>query len=240
LLFEDRLAESNERLSTGIAGLDEVLHGGLIPQQSYLVRGSAGTGKTTIGCHFLTAGAANGEKCLFITLGTPEARIRLNAQTFGFDLTGIPIIDLTPAPDFFAQSKSYDIFSPADVERTAITLKITQHIEKHKPQRVFVDALTQFQYLASDPQQFHKQTLAFLHYLNKNRATVLFTSECSNETPDTSLQFLCDGIVNVAITEHGRTLDVGKFRGSGFQEGRHAMRISDRGMLVYPRLLPEA
>ena len=73
-------SEGKERLSTGITGLDEVLHGGLVPQQSYLVRGSAGTGKTTIGCHFLTAAAANGEKSLFITLGTPEARIRLNAQ----------------------------------------------------------------------------------------------------------------------------------------------------------------
>ncbi|HYW83685.1 MAG TPA: ATPase domain-containing protein, partial [Spirochaetia bacterium] len=98
-------SETTKRLSTGIAGLDEVLHGGLLPQRSYLVRGAAGTGKTTLGLHFLTAGAANGEKSLLITLGTPEARIRLDAETFGFDLTGIPIIDLTPAPDFFAKAK---------------------------------------------------------------------------------------------------------------------------------------
>src|SRR5439155_20409671 len=80
--------ETTKRLSTGIAGLDEVLHGGLLPHRSYLVRGTAGTGKTTLGVHFLTAGspqplspegrgvgvrAANGEKSLLITLGTPEA-----------------------------------------------------------------------------------------------------------------------------------------------------------------------
>src|SRR6266487_3148722 len=232
--------ETTQRLSTGIAGLDEVLHGGLLPHRSYLVRGTAGTGKTTLGLHFLAAGAAHGEKSLLITLGTPEARIRLDAETFGFDLTGIPIIDLTPAPDFFAKAKTYDIFSPADVEREPITQKITEQIEKDKPQRVFVDAITQFRYLASDPQQFHRQVLAFLHYLTHQQATVLFTSEYSEATPDDNLQFLCDGIIHVANTEHGRTLKVSKYRGSGFQEDRSAMRITERGILVYPRLRPEA
>src|SRR5207245_4034270 len=40
--------------------------------------------------------------------------------------------------------------------------------------------------------------------------------------------------------EHGRTLKVSKYRGSGFQEDRSAMRITKRGILVYPRLHPEA
>src|SRR5437870_1696997 len=232
--------ETTKRLSTGIAGLDEVLYGGLLPHRSYLVRGTAGTGKTTLGLHFLAAGVPNGEKSLLITLGTPEARIRLDAETFGFDLTGIPIIDLTPAPDFFAKAKTYDIFSPADVERAPIMQKITEQIEKQKPQRVFVDAITQFRYLASDPQQFHRQVLAFLHSLTDQQATVLVTSEYSEVKPDDDLQFLCDGIINVANTEHGRTLKVSKYRGSGFQEDRSAMRITERGILVYPRLLPEA
>src|SRR3984893_8128705 len=129
---------ATERLSTGIAGLDEVLYGGLLPYRSYLVRGTAGTGKTTLGLHFLIAGAANGEDSLLITLGTPEARIRLDAETFGFDLTRIPIIDLTPAADFFAKAKTYDIFTPADVEREPITRKITEQVETLRPRRVFV------------------------------------------------------------------------------------------------------
>src|SRR5258708_15598679 len=46
--------------------------------------------------------------------------------------------------------------------------------------------------------------------------------------------------MNVAKPERGRTLTVSKYRGSGFQEGCSAMRITERGILVYPRLLPEA
>ena len=42
-----------QRLSTGIPGLDEVLRGGLLPGQLFEVRGTAGTGKTTLGLQFL-------------------------------------------------------------------------------------------------------------------------------------------------------------------------------------------
>jgi len=99
--------------------------------------------------------------------------------------------------------------------------------------------MTQFRYLASDPQQFHRQVLSFLHYLTDQQATVLLTSEYSEATPDDDLQFLCDGIINVANTEHGRTLNVSKCRGSGFQEGRSAMRITERGIIVYRGCSPK-
>jgi predicted ATP-dependent serine protease len=44
------------RVSTGIAGLNEILHGGLVRERSYLVRGGPGTGKTTMGMHFWQQG----------------------------------------------------------------------------------------------------------------------------------------------------------------------------------------
>ena len=40
----------SDRLSTGIDGLDEILHGGFIPERSYMLRGPAGSGKTILGC----------------------------------------------------------------------------------------------------------------------------------------------------------------------------------------------
>ena len=49
---------TTDRASTGISGLDEVLCGGLVRNQTYLLTGPAGTGKTTFGWHYLTAGVA--------------------------------------------------------------------------------------------------------------------------------------------------------------------------------------
>ena len=69
------------RLSTGIPGLDEILQGGLIQNRAYLVRGGPGTGKTTLGTHFLAAGVLAGEKTLLITLSEPGSKSLSAANT---------------------------------------------------------------------------------------------------------------------------------------------------------------
>ncbi|MEW6378171.1 MAG: ATPase domain-containing protein [bacterium] len=229
----------SDRLSTGIRGLDEILEGGLIPQRAYLVRGGPGNGKTTLGLYFLTAGVQQGEKVLFITLGEPEPQIRKNAQVMGFNLENVNFLDLSPQPEFFAKVEAYDIFSPAEVERVPTTQVIIDSIEKLKPQRIFVDAITQFRYLTADPFQFRKQVLSFLRFLIDNGATVLLTSEGSVQAPDDDLQFISDGVITLAFEQGARTVSVTKFRGSGFRSGRHTLKLTDRGIEVFPILLPE-
>ncbi len=231
--------ERADRITTGIPGLDEVLEGGLLSGRAYLVRGGPGSGKTTLGIHFLTTGAAKGEKVLFITLGEPEDEIRKNAATMGFNLQGVNFLDLSPTPEFFAQVETYDIFSPAEVEREPITRKIVEQVKELQPNRVFIDSMTQFRYLASDPFQFRKQVLSFLRFLMQEGATVLFTSESSPDAPDEDLQFLSDGIIQLDFAPEGRTISVAKFRGSNFQTGPHSIKLSSKGIEVFPKLAPE-
>jgi circadian clock protein KaiC len=230
------------RHPTGLPGLDEVLHGGLIPERAYLVRGGPGTGKTTLGLHFLATGVARGERALLITLESSEPQLRRDAASQSLDLSGIEFLDLSPTREFFAQNQSYDIFSPGDVERDPTTQQIVRTIESLRPARVFVDAVTTLRYLAPDAFQFRKQALSFVRYLVAHGATVLMSSEPTASVPDDDLRFMSDGIVDLEISpDHGvlrRTLSVTKFRGSDFQGGPHSMRLTDRGMVVYPRLVP--
>ncbi len=112
-------------------------------------------------------------------------------------------------------------------------------IEKLKPNRVVIDSMTQFRYLATDVFQFRKQVLSFLRFLNENNATVLFTSEASGDAPDDDLRFLSDGIIELIFSDIGRTLEIKKYRGSDFIPGKHYYEIhSDKGFTLYPRLLP--
>ena len=228
------------RLSTGISGLDEILEGGLIPAQAYLVKGGPGTGKTTLGFHFLAAGIAAEEQSLFITLGEQESQLRRNAKALNMDLEQLNFLDLSPSSEFFTKTQSYDIFSPADVEREPTTQKILEEVSSIEPQRIFIDAITQFRYLAADEFQFRKQVLSFLRFLQEQEATILFTSEAHENAPDDDLQFLSDGIIQVCDSfEVGRSLYVSKFRGSNFRGGRHSLRLTDQGIEIFPRLLPE-
>jgi circadian clock protein KaiC len=59
---------SAEKLGTGVAGLDEVLGGGLPRNCMYLVEGNPGVGKTTIALQFLLEGRARDESGLYVTL----------------------------------------------------------------------------------------------------------------------------------------------------------------------------
>ncbi len=233
-------ANTSSRVSTGIAGLDEILAGGLIPNRAYLVRGGPGSGKTTLGLHFLTAGAARGEKALYISLEEPVEHIKQNAEARGFDLKGVTFLDLSPTSEFFKDVLTYDIFSPAEVEREPITAKITEQIEKVKPRLVFLDPMTQFRYLSTDVFQFRRQVLSFLRYLVEKEATILFSSEASAEAPDDDLQFMSDGIISLENKAGERTIGVDKFRGSDFRAGRHGVKMDAGGIIVYPRLTPLA
>ncbi|HET8911368.1 MAG TPA: ATPase domain-containing protein [Ktedonobacteraceae bacterium] len=235
----ERTTPISSRVSTGVTGLDEILFGGLIPKRAYLLRGGPGCGKTTLGMHFLMEGVTRGERSLFITLGEPENELKANAQSLGFELDQMHFLDLSPNAEFFTEMQTYDIFSPAEVEREPVTQQILDQIEAIRPQRVFLDAMTQFRYLATDSFQFRKQVLSFLRFLVEQGATILFTSEGSVSVPDDDLQFMSDGVIHLNFRPEGRTLSVSKFRGSDFHSGDHTMRLTDHGMFVFPRLLPQ-
>lgn len=230
-------AQNEARLPTGVPGLDEILHGGLLPRRSYLVRGTSGTGKTTIGAHFLTGGASP-EDALFLTLSETRESLVRNAGSQGIELGEVRFLDLTPATDDLRLAESYTIFETAEVEGGGLLEKIADGLRRQCPERVFIDSLTQLRFLAPDAFQFRKQVLSILRYLTGRGATVLFTSETSSETPDDDLRFLSDGILSLDHGKLERTVQITKMRGADYRSGMHHFTISSTGVRVYPRLEP--
>ena len=79
---------SGERVPTGVAGLDEMLTGGIFRGSSLMISGSAGTGKTSIAAYAADAACARGEKALFLSFEeSPSALVR-NMRSIGLDLQG--------------------------------------------------------------------------------------------------------------------------------------------------------
>jgi len=80
---------SSDRLTTGIAGLDEMLGGqGVYRASSILVSGTSGTGKTTIAASFASAACQRGEKVLFFSFEESESEILRNMASVSLDLAG--------------------------------------------------------------------------------------------------------------------------------------------------------
>lgn len=77
----------NERISSGIAGLDEMLEGqGYFRGSSILVSGTAGSGKTSVATHLANATCSRGEKTLYFAFEESPGQILRNGKSIGIDL----------------------------------------------------------------------------------------------------------------------------------------------------------
>lgn len=230
---------NGKRLSTGINGLDDILNGGLIPKRTYLVRGGPGTGKTTLGFHYLIAGIKNNHKSIFITLTESQKKMREDAENRGFDIKNIKFVDLSPSSKFIEESRDYDLFPSSEVDQKPLIDEIIKKIKENKPDRVFFDGITQLRYLSNDSFQFRKQILSLIQFAVIHNITLLLSSEASNNSPDDDLQFMSDGVINLEYNNNRRIINISKFRGSSFLKGNHSMKIKGDGINIYPKLRPE-
>ncbi len=85
--------QEHERLSTGIAELDNVLGGGLVPGSLVLIGGAPGIGKSTLTTMALANLASAGRRTLYVSAEESAAQIRLRAERLGQgEALGIPVI----------------------------------------------------------------------------------------------------------------------------------------------------
>jgi circadian clock protein KaiC len=77
----------NERVSSGVARLDEMLSGeGYYRGSTVLLSGTAGTGKTTLAAHFVNAACGRGERCLYFLFEESPAQLMRNMRSVGINL----------------------------------------------------------------------------------------------------------------------------------------------------------
>src|SRR4051812_30978993 len=124
------MTNRTEKAEMGIAGFDDITAGGLARGRMYLLEGSPGTGKTTIATQFLIAGAAAGERCLYITLSETDAEFRAGAASHGWDLSGIDIFELIPPEDLLDEDQQQSLLYSSDLELGETTKRIFQAFEQ--------------------------------------------------------------------------------------------------------------
>ncbi len=77
---------SDERVSTGVDRLDEMLSGGVYRGSSVMISGTAGTGKTSLGAIMVDAACARGERALFFSFEESPQQLMRNMRSIGVDL----------------------------------------------------------------------------------------------------------------------------------------------------------
>ncbi len=235
-------ASTPARSKTGIHGLDNILHGGFIPNRFYLIQGDPGSGKTTLGTAFLLEGARAGEKGLYITLSETKAELEEGARSHGWSLEGIEIMELATPDDGISGEDSLTIFSPSEVELTETTKNLLRQVERINPHRVVFDSLSELRLLAQNPLRYRRQILALKQFFIGRKATVLLLDDGTSEGGDQQLQSIAHGVVQLeqlapTYGAERRRLRIIKFRGTDFRGGYHDFTIERGGLNVFPRLV---
>jgi circadian clock protein KaiC len=99
-------------ISTGNAGLDTVLKGGIPANRLYLLEGAPGSGKTTLALQFLREGVARGERVLYITLSETREELRVVAASHGWELDGFDVFELESTEGIFGDGREQSILHP--------------------------------------------------------------------------------------------------------------------------------
>jgi circadian clock protein KaiC len=232
-------------LSTGIAGLDAILGGGLTLHRTYLIEGEPGTGKTTAGMQFLAEGVRQGESVTYITLAESSEELRAVAESHGWSLEGIHVHEVVPADDLLRPDEQYTMFHPSEVEMANTVQRILSVIEERKPTRVVIDSLSELQLLAESPLRYRRQVLALKQFFSRRLCTVILLDDRTASSPDLQVRSIAHAVIQLehAVRDYGserRRVRVVKYRGRDVAGGYHDYNIERGGIVVHPRLVAAA
>jgi circadian clock protein KaiC len=220
-----------DRVPTGVAGLDTILGGGFLKGGLYIVQGTPGTGKTTLGNQLCFNYAASGGRALYVTLlAEYHARMMQNLGSMSF-------FDLSKIPDQLSYLSAFRILRKDGLRGLLDVLR--REIVARGASVLILDGLVSAQRVTSDEQAFNE----FVHEMQAvalaTDCTMFLLTSSDESAKITPEQTMVDGILELSNQMSGwsakRALQMTKFRGSAYLRGKHAFRITGDGLAVYPR-----
>lgn len=184
----------NERCSTGISGLGDVLNGGLPEHHLYLIEGEPGAGKTTVGLQFLLAGAAASEKILYVTRSETLCELNAVAKPHGWVLDDIEVFEFS-GRDGFDTSAEQSVLHSSELELGETIDDILRRVAELKPERVVFDSLSELRLLAQDPLRYRRQILTLKHFFAKQLCTVPMLDDKSSKSGDLQVHSIAHGVI---------------------------------------------
>ena len=227
------------KVATQIAGMDEVLNGGLPAGQTTLISGGPGTGKSVLGLEFLYRGAAAGEPGIFVTFEERASAVRQNALALGWDLA-----PLEQAGKLFLMEAHVDpqAVLSGDFNLKGLIAIINGKATAMRASRIVIDALDVLLRLFDDAARERNELYVLHDWLIDHDMTAVLTVKTSKDGDSSGRYEFLDFMANCVIcldqrvTEQiaTRRLRVLKYRGSGFGRNEYPFCITGEGINIIP------
>jgi len=222
------------RLSSGLDPLDEVLGGGLPDGSLTLVAGAPGTGKTILAQHFVFHNATSAQPAVYCsTVSEPLEKLLRYGQTLAmFDTSAVGTAVLYE--DLGAIATGPDGLD-------GVLARVDVLLNTHRPSIVVIDSFKALQPFAAGAADYRR----FLHNLagrlSTRRTSTFLLGEYTPAELGSAPEFaVADVILSLGLEHNGyrttRHIEVVKMRGSVYPAGRHAYKITDSGIDVFPRV----
>lgn len=228
---ESTTERPQDRIPTGVPGLDTVLHGGLLRRGVYMLQGRPGAGKTILTNQVCFHHASQGGRVLYATL-LAETHERLV-----FNLEPLTFFDTSRIPEQISYLSAFATLEQGGLKGLVEVLR--REARARKATLLVVDGLVTVEETAQSKRDFKK----FIHELqihaNLVGCTILLLTS-SSEEPVGPEHTMVDGVLELTDNRLGRVaereLEVKKFRGSSYLRGGHSFEITREGIVVYPRI----
>lgn len=225
------------KMPTGIVGFDEITRGGLPRGRTTLVAGEPGTGKTIFALQCLVRGVRQwGEPGVFLAFEEPTQQIVDNA-TFGWDVAGLTEEQVS----FLDAHLSPDTVRVGDFDLAGMLAMVGERAEEIGATRVVFDSIDVLLRLMDDPSKRRHEVYRIREWLSETGLTGIITARTAGGNGDWSrergfLSYIVDCVVQLSHWIEDRvslrSLQVIKYRGSGFAENAAPMVISSQGIEV--------
>jgi len=226
-------------VKTGIAGLDEILSGGIPRGNVILLEGAIGCGKTTMGVEFVYRGASQfGEPGVIVLFEVSPDKIIRDAQGFGWDLRELERAD-----------RLRIVFTSREVLRQELQQADSVLLEEAArigARRIFIDGVGRLTGGNSNGTPEARSAFhVFTEGLHRENLTAALAIEASAYHPGEHASLpeesIADTVIRLRMEESqraiSRSVEIVKSRGHDYQMGRHTFRIIDgHGLQVYRRV----
>lgn len=244
----------DDRVKTGIKGLDELIEGGLPSGYSFLLLGGPGTGKTTFGVQYLYKGATEfGENGMYVTFDEPPYSITTNAQRYNWNLAEeekngrFGFVDVSPirrekAGTFVPSALQQNFLGAAKFNLDGVVTAIAEVKKKIKAKRCVIDSISALTLQYKDEFEIRQQTLHLIKELTEMDLTTIMLAENAEDRQDLTRfgadAFLAQGVIVLHMyrieESNVKALEVRKMRGAKHTDRLCPYRITPEGIEVYP------
>jgi circadian clock protein KaiC len=219
------------RFSSGFAGLDGMMNGGWLRDSITMVRGPAGSGKTTMAAMYSRAGAQRGERVAYY--GFEETRPILLRN---FASIGLPMEEFVKQGRILLDCRYPEATSPED-----LLVELRRSLEDFKPSLIVLDSISSVAHSTSQ-RGFRQFMVGFSSLVREHSRSALLTQTTNNLQEDERaapfLSTIADAIITLDYERRGRTLErsicVTKMRGSPHSDDAFRLRIQPGGLNVEP------